>query len=128
MSDIENIKTEDDGVIDTVDLEMELGETLGGGVYTHKFAKPFEYNGRTYTELSFEWDKLTGKDSREIENELALRGKIVVSPAYSIEYIVRMAARACTERIGADAFDLMSIRDFNKIRGRARAFLLISEL
>ena len=38
--------------------------------YTLKFKKPFEYDGQSYTELTFNWDALTGEDSLAIEAEL----------------------------------------------------------
>lgn len=90
--------------------------------YTHKFRKPFEYQNNTYNELTFEWDKLTGKDGLAIENELQQIGKAVIAPVFSGEYLIRIAARACTVPIGADAFEKMSISDYNKIRSAARSF------
>lgn len=96
--------------------------------YTHKFRKPFEYQGKTYNELTFEWENLTGKDGLNIETELQQMGKVVVAPTFSGEYLVRMAAKACTEPIGADAFESMKLSDYNKIRSSARSFLLKSEL
>ena len=91
------------------------------------FKKPVEYNGEKYTELTFDFESLTGKDGLEIENELAARGKPLVIPAFSGEYLVRMAAKACSAPIGYDFFDIISLRDFNKIRSAARSFLLRSE-
>ena len=32
------------------------------GVYTHTFKKPFEYAGETYTTLTFDFEKMTGRD------------------------------------------------------------------
>ena len=34
----------------------------GAGVYTHTFKKPFEYAGETYTTLTFDFEKMTGRD------------------------------------------------------------------
>jgi len=97
-------------------------------IYTHKFKKPFEYQGKTYNELTFDWGKLTGKDGLAIENELQQLGKPVIVPQFSGEYLVRLAARACTVPIGSDAFETMKLADYNKIRSAARSFLLKSEL
>lgn len=116
------------GVIDAEEFAVAEKDAKDSGLtYTHKFRKPFEYQGKTYTELTFDWDKLTGNDGLAIENELQQLGKPVVVPAFSGEYLVRLAARACTEKIGADAFGSMSIADYNKIRSAARSFLLQSE-
>ena len=94
---------------------------------TITFKKAVEYNGETYNELTFDFEALTGKDGLEIENELAAQGKPLVIPAFSGEYLVRMAAKACTSPIGYDLFEVISLRDFNKIRSAARSFLLRSE-
>jgi hypothetical protein len=112
---------------DEFDVAKQQAESSGSS-YTHVFKKPFEYNGETYTSLTFEWDKLTGRDALAIENEMQAMGKALVVPTFSGEYLIRMAAKACTEPIGADAFEIMSIADYNKIRSAARSFLLRSEL
>jgi len=96
--------------------------------YVHKFRKPYAYEGKTYDELTFDWGKLTGKDGLAIENEMQQIGKAVIVPTFSGEYLIRLASRACTVPIGADAFENMPISDFNKIRSAARSFLLKSEL
>jgi len=99
-----------------------------GESYTHKFRKPYEYDGKTFKEVTFDWARLTGDDALAIENELQQLGKAVIVPTFSGEYLVRMCARACTEPIGADFFKRMSIADYNRIRSAARSFLLRSEL
>lgn len=95
---------------------------------TIELKKSIEYNGEKYTELKFDFEKLTGKDGLEIENELASLGLPLVIPAFSGEYLIRMAAKACcSEPIGYDFFDIIPLRDFNRIRSAARSFLLKSE-
>lgn len=100
------------------------------GTYVHKFKKPFTCligkDQRTFEELTFDFNKLTGRDSLAIENELQSLGKPVIVAEMSGEYLIRMAARACSEKISAD--DLMSVplADYSKIRARARSFLLRS--
>lgn len=106
--------------------EKEAAES--GYTYTHKFKKPFEYQGKTYEEMTFDWGKLTGRDGLAIENELQQIGKVAIVPQFSGEYLIRLSARACTVPIGADAFEAMPISDYNKIRSAARSFLLKSEL
>ena len=92
-----------------------------------KLRKPLMYNGTEYEELEFDFDGLTGNDSLEVEKELARRGVQVLVPAFSGEYLVRIAARACTAPIGHDAMLKMSIQDYNKIRSRVRNFLMSTE-
>ena len=96
--------------------------------YTHKFATPFEFEGKTYESLTFEWGSLTGNDFLNIEAEITAMGKALISPEFSSEFLVRMASRACNEQLGSDAITATPIGDFNRIRGRARSFLLNTAL
>lgn len=107
-------------------------------LYVHKFKRPFTYEGHTFEELTFDFGALTGNDSLAIEDELQAMNKPVIVPTFSGPYLVRMAARACTttftdasgrqRRISEDVIRAMPIYDYNRIRGRARSFLLASEL
>lgn len=96
--------------------------------YIHKFATPWTYEGKTYEQLTFEWGKLTGADSLAIENEIQALGKPLIAPEFSGDFLIRMAARACTDKIGADMLTAMPLVDYNRIRNRARSFLLMSGL
>ena len=98
-----------------------------GFAYTHKFRKPFSYMNKEYSELRFAWDSLLGLDGLAIEAELQALGIPAVVPAFSGQYLIRMAAKACTEKIGSDAFGFMPLYEYNKIRNAARSFLLASE-
>lgn len=106
-------------------VRQELEDT--GYTHTHKFHTPYSYMGKTYTELRFDWGSLTGRDSLSIEAELQALGTPVIVPTLSGAYLIRMAAKACTENIGSDAFELMPLSDYNRIRSAARSFLLASE-
>ena len=94
--------------------------------FTYIFPAPFDYESKTYDSLTFDWDKLTGNDALSIESELQALGKAVIVPEFSGEYLIRMAARACTEKVGSDVLRAAPIGAYNKIRGAARAFLLKS--
>ena len=95
--------------------------------YVHHFKKPFEYQGQTYDHLTFDFEKLTGKDSLSVEAELQAKGIMLMVPTFSGPYLIRIAARACQEQIGSDALEQMRIADYSKIRSQARNFLLSSE-
>lgn len=115
--------------IDADEFSVAESEAVGSGsLYIHKFRKPFEYEGMKISELRIDFEQLTGGDGLDIENELMRAGKAVVAPAFSGEYLIRMAARASSPKVGADAFKLMSLSDYNKVRSAARSFLLKSEL
>lgn len=111
--------------------ETEAAKPESGSAYIHVFGKPFTFEGETFEKLTFDWDTLTAADGLAIENELASTGRAVISPEFSGEYLIRMAARACKERradgkrrLGIDAYRAMPMRDFAAIRGKARSFLL----
>ena len=115
--------------------KYEQGDT---STYVHKLKKPFTFEGCTIEELSFDFDRLTGNDSLAIEDELQAMNKPVIVPTFSGQYLIRMAARACTttlttpdgkiRRIGVDVIQALPISDYNRIRSKARTFLLASEL
>lgn len=105
--------------------EQEAAESTSA--VTVQLSHPVAYENGIYQELSFDFDKLTGEDSLSIENELQAQGKFVVAPTFSGEYLVRMAARACTAKVGQDLIRALPISDYNRIRSAARSFLLRSE-
>ena len=115
-------------VIDDEELSAAENEAeTSTDTYTHVFKKPFTYDNKTYNSLSFDWDSLTGADSLNIEAELNVLGRVVVTEEFSAEYIIRFAAKCCTEKIGSDAFGLMRLKDYKRIKGRARAFLMAAD-
>lgn len=95
-------------------------------VYTHTFATPFTHGDKTYEEMTFDFGKLTGGDCLDIEAELQMMGKPLIAPEFSGEFLVRMAAKAAG--VGADVLMALPMADYNRIRSRARSFLLKSGL
>lgn len=123
------LKKDDNVVVDPDELAIAEKEAEASeSAYTHKFQRPYEYEGKQYSELTFDWETLTGDDGLAIENEMQQLGKPVIVPTFSGEYLVRLAAKACTVKIGDDVIRHMPISDYNKIRSAARSFLLKSEL
>lgn len=120
-----------EGVDAAVEAEREANAEPDISTYTHTFKNPVNYQGTIIEELTFDWGKLTGADYLEIENELLMRGKTLVTPEFSCDFLWRMATRACTMRddkgvrvLRPDASNSMPIRDFQVICKRARSFLL----
>lgn len=105
--------------VESANLDAEENPST---IFKHVLVKPFEYEGKQYTELSFDFDKLTGKDSLAVERELMAMGRTVVVRAFSPDYLVRMCARACTEKVGHDIFDIMSVKDYAKITNASKRF------
>ena len=111
--------------VDEQELQLAQDEAKDAkSTFTHKFKKPFLYDGKEYESLTFDFESLSGNDTLQIERELAKQGRTVIVPEFNGDYLAAMACRACEEDVGVDAFSLMSLRDFNAIRGAARSFLL----
>lgn len=94
-------------------------------VFTLK--KQIEYNGKKYTELEFDFDALTGADSIAVSNELKASGKMVAVAAFDEDFLIRIAAKACTSPVGYDLFLTLPISDYMRIKDATRSFLLKSE-
>lgn len=103
---------------------VQGAESADVGVYTHTFKKPFEYEGKTYEELTFDFGHLKGRDMVAIENEMQGMSEYALAPEISTSFQSKMAARAAG--IGSDVLEAMPLKDFNKITGAARRFLLDS--
>lgn len=96
------------------------------GAYIHKFQKPYTYEDKTYTELTFDFEKLLGEDLVAIENEMAAVGEFALSPEISTSFLYRLAARAAG--VGSDVIVNLPIRDFGKIKNKSRDFLVSTGL
>lgn len=114
-------KTEN--VDELVEKELATMENTSVENVLH-LTKTVMYNGEEVTELAFDFDKLTGADALNIEEELVARGKTMYYGAINdANYLIRMAAKACTKPVGMDFFNRISIIDFERIKNRARFFL-----
>lgn len=116
-----------DGV-DGTELDAAITEAADAeGGYLHKFKKPFLWQGKEYDTLLFDFESLSGRDMNNIERELAItEGITVISPTMSGPFLMNMAAKAAG--IGYDMLLAMPIFEANRIRSKARSFLLSSEL
>lgn len=92
------------------------------GAYVHEFTKPYIFEGKTYTRLVFDFEKLIGDDLVAIENEMAAVGEYALSPEISTSFLYRLAAKAAG--VGSDVIAHMPIRDFGKIKNKSRDFLI----
>lgn len=92
------------------------------GVYTHKFKRPFEHSGVKYTELTFDFEHLTGRDMVAIDAEMQASGEMLMAAETSRSCQSKIAARAAG--IGADVVEAMPLGDFNRITNAVRAFLI----
>ena len=115
-------------IIDNEEFEAAKKEAeTSKDVFTLKFKTPIKYNEEEYHTLTFDFDKLTGNDDLEIEDELTSLNIVLVAPAFSGQYLIRMAAKACKEPIGSDLIKNLPLKYYSKIRSAARSFLLKTE-
>lgn len=117
--------------MDAAEAEAKRIEEEGSSTaYTYKFRKPFEFEGKTYEELHFKFEELTGRDSLAIFNELRAKGKNVF-PNISwsdADYVTLFASKCCEERLGSDAFLAMPASAYNRILARTSSFLMRAAL
>ena len=75
-------------IVEDIDLEKEQNDAAqdDADMFVFKFKKPFEYEGKTYNELKFDFNGLTGADSINIEAELQAKGVAIFAPAFSAPY------------------------------------------
>lgn len=97
-------------------------EKNNNDMYVHKFKKTFEYEGKTYQTIDFNFGKLIGSDMIAVETEMQDKGYFAVSPEYSRVYQCYIAAKAAN--IGSDVMEAMPFSEFNRITTATRNFLL----
>lgn len=115
---------------EAIDILDGVDDSPGGtdaldvsGTYVHKFKKPFTFQGKTYEELTFDFGKLTLNDSLAVEDELNALGKGTFLPEWNSQYLVRLAAKACTDKIGSDVLMALPISEGRRILTRTRNFI-----
>lgn len=124
------INTEIDEVQLDNDTENRIDEiikesTTSDGVWTCQLKTPIKYEETEYESLTFNFNKLTGAEALEIEDELAMKGNpVFMNEAANGRYLMLMALRACEERIDFNTLKKINISDFNRIKNKARLFLL----
>lgn len=124
------INTENDEVQLDKESESHIDEivresTTSDGVWTCKLKEPIKYEENEYGSLTFDFNRLTGDDALEIEDELAMKGNpVFMNEAANGRYLMLMALRACEERIDFNTLKKVNISDFNRIKNKARLFLL----
>ena len=118
----QNTAAEESGNIFAV-AEKQDEATANDGVFTLHLTRPLEHEGKTYSDLTFDFDSLSCSDSLAIERELQMLGHTVIVANFDSEYLIRVCVKACTEKLGLDALGKLSIRDFNRLRNTVRGFL-----
>lgn len=119
IGDGENVREEKEIVTGNGGDESDFLET---GIYIYKFKAPYTWEGKTYTEIKFNFGILSGVDMKEAERDLSEEGRIIFSPLYSDSYLLNLAARAAD--VHPSVIENMPIRAAIAIRERARRFFM----
>lgn len=109
------------GIVKFEDRKKEKKSSVN---YTHEFAEPREIMGIKYKTLTFYFERLTGADMEAIEEELSANNQYVLAPEVSSVFQAMLAARAAG--IASDEIRRLPIRDYMKIKNKARDFLVAS--
>lgn len=94
--------------------------------YVHVFKEPFQWQGKEYDQLTFDFSSLRGKDVLAITQELRLRGIVLAMKTFDVDYQYRYAARCCQEKPGADMLLALPVKDFDAICNAVQRFLASS--
>ena len=90
--------------------------------YTLVFKSPVTIMNKQYKTMTFYFDRLTGTDVEAIEAELQDQNKYVLSPEISSVFQSMLAARAAG--VASDEIKRLPVRDYMKIKNKARDFLI----
>ena len=102
----------------------QASESANGQVYT--LTRTFEFEGKTYEELTLDFDKLTGDDLLSCENELNAtisEGTFIPMKEIDKRYLALVVAKAAG--VPSELIRKLPAKDFSKVTVRAQNFLLI---
>lgn len=91
-------------------------------IFTLSFKTPFEYQGEKYDALHFDFDKITGADLLNAEDELNRNNRFLLDAQFSGRYMAIVAAKACKEPLGSDFVSRLPGRKWNQLRRAVRNF------
>ncbi|WP_303872375.1 phage tail assembly protein [Tepidanaerobacter acetatoxydans] len=107
-------------LIENKEIMEELEEELDINKYT--FSKPIKFEGEEYKEIILNLEGLTGKDIKEVSNELVLKGEIMGLAETNKNFLAALAARSAGLPI--EFMDYIPAKDFSKITILVQNFLL----
>lgn len=90
------------------------------------FAKPIEWEEKTYSEIDLDLERLTGADSLAVTRALRKESPKdpVMQPETDDRYLVALAARAA--RVPQDVLLALPLGEYSRVKMETQAFLLAS--
>ncbi len=123
--DLDELTDEENAAVDEAVKMLNKDAEKTDGVFILDLRTPLVYNGNEYKSLTFEFKKLKGTDSINIEDELIAKShNVFMNDTANTRYLITMAARACVEKVPYNGLLELGIIDFNRIKNKARLFLL----
>lgn len=89
----------------------------------YTFQKPFEFEGKEYTELDIPLDGLTGSDINAAKKEWQTEGNFSPILASDPGFCASVAARAC--KLPIEFFHALPAKDYMKLTQEVSNFLLV---
>lgn len=88
----------------------------------HKFAKPYNFEGKDYESISFDLESLKGSDIAAAKREFAAAGGFSAVPAADCEFCVLVLARASKQP--KEFFDGLPAKEYQALAQQVTNFLL----
>lgn len=89
----------------------------------HKFAKPFNFEGKEYKELDIPLEELSGQDLSAAKREWAAAGNFSPVPVSDPDYCASVAARAC--KLPVEFFYALPAKEYTRLTQAVSNFLLV---
>lgn len=90
-----------------------------------KLKKAIMHKGQELEVIDMPLEELTGNDLIEAEKQIIQSGESIVVTDFSRPYLIAVAARAA--HIPVETLKFMDARDFTRIAGEVRNFLIVQD-
>ncbi|WP_068775776.1 phage tail assembly protein [Paenibacillus sp. FJAT-26967] len=91
----------------------------------YKLSRPFTFEGNEYTELTLDFEKLTGNDLLSCERQMQLiTGASEYVPMKQISQAYQAVVTARAAAVPVELIQALPAKDFSKVTLRASTFLL----
>lgn len=89
---------------------------------TYTFAKPYEFEGKTFDKLEFDLEGMTGADFAAAKKQFAKAGNFAAVPAADSEFCAVLLARLAKQP--QEFFDALPVKDYCALTQSVSNFLL----
>lgn len=104
------------------DVILEELEEDQPDIIDYEFKKLIIFEGEEYKKININLEGLTGKDIKDVSNELLAQGEVLGFAETNKNFLAALAARAAN--LPFEFMDYIPARDFSKITIEVQNFLL----